>query len=38
MGVVLGLLLMRVYERSLVYYLGQIGIPFVWLDAPRRSA
>ena len=32
MGVVLGLLLMRVYERSLVYHLDRIGIPFVWLD------
>lgn len=31
-GVVLGILLMRVYEHSLVYYLERIGIPFVWLD------
>ena len=32
MGVVLGLVLMRVYEHSLVYHLDRIGIPFVWLD------
>jgi len=32
LGVGLGLLLMRVYERSLVYHLDRIGIPFVWLD------
>ena len=31
-GVVLGILLMRVYEHSLVYYLDRIGIPFVWLN------
>jgi putative ABC transport system permease protein len=31
-GVVLGILLMRVYEHSLVYYLDRIGIPFVWLS------
>ena len=31
-GVVLGILLMRVYEHSLVYHLDRIGIPFVWLN------
>src|SRR5215468_10803974 len=31
-GVALGLLLMRVYEHSLVYYLERMGIPFVWLN------
>ena len=31
-GVALGLLLMRVYEHSLVYYLDRLGIPFVWLN------
>jgi len=31
-GVVLGLLLMRVCEHSLVYYLDSLGIPFVWLN------
>src|SRR5262249_36315571 len=31
-GVALGILLMRVYEHSLVYYLDRIGIPFVWLN------
>ena len=32
MGCVLGVLLMRVYEHSLVYYLDRMGIPFVWLN------
>jgi putative ABC transport system permease protein len=32
-GCVLGLLLMRVYERSLVYHLDSMGIPFLWLPA-----
>jgi putative ABC transport system permease protein len=31
-GVILGLLLMRVYEHSLVYHLDRMGIPFVWLN------
>ena len=31
-GVVFGVLLLRVFERSLVYYLTEIGIPFIWLD------
>jgi putative ABC transport system permease protein len=30
-GCVLGVLLMRLYEHSLVYYLEGMGIPFVWL-------
>jgi putative ABC transport system permease protein len=30
-GCVLGLLLMRVYERSLVYHLDNMGIPFLWV-------
>ena len=33
MGCVLGVLLLRVYEHSLVYYLDRMGIPFVWLNA-----
>ena len=37
MGCVLGVLLMRVYEHSLVYYLDSMGIPFVWLE-PARPA
>ena len=37
-GVVLGVLIMRLYERSLVYYLEQVGVPFVWLDMPRTIA
>jgi putative ABC transport system permease protein len=32
-GCALGLLLMRVYERSLVYHLDSMGIPFLWLPA-----
>ncbi len=35
LGVVLGALVMRLYEHSLVYYLEHIGVPFVWLDIPR---
>ncbi len=31
-GCVLGVLLMRIYEHSLVYYLDRMGIPFVWLN------
>ena len=31
MGCVLGVLLLRVYEHSLVYYLDSLGIPFAWL-------
>jgi putative ABC transport system permease protein len=33
LGCMLGVLLMRFYEHSLVYYLESLGIPFVWLDA-----
>jgi len=35
LGCVLGVLLMRFYEHSLVYYLQSLGIPFVWLSAGR---
>ncbi|TAJ36414.1 MAG: ABC transporter permease [Reyranella sp.] len=38
LGVTLGILVMRFYERSLVYYLENIGVPFVWLDLPRTVA
>ena len=38
LGVVLGVLVMRLYERSLVYYLENIGVPFLWLDLPRMAA
>lgn len=31
-GVVFGVLLLRLFERSLVYYLTRIGVPFLWLD------
>ena len=32
-GCVLGVLLLRIFEHSLVYYLDSVGVPFVWLDA-----
>ncbi|CAN5565937.1 FtsX-like permease family protein [soil metagenome] len=38
LGVVLGVLVMRLYERSLVYYLENVGVPFLWLDLPRTIA
>lgn len=38
LGVTLGVLVMRLYERSLVCYLDNIGVPFVWLDLPRTLA
>ena len=38
LGVTLGVLVMRLYERSLVYYLENIGVPFVWLDLSRTVA
>lgn len=38
LGVVLGILVMRLYERSLVYWLENVGVPFVWLDTPRMVA
>lgn len=38
LGVALGVLVMRFYERSLVYYLDNIGVPFVWLDLPHTVA
>jgi putative ABC transport system permease protein len=36
-GCLFGLLLMRVYERSLVYHLDNMGIPFLWLPAGTTS-
>jgi putative ABC transport system permease protein len=30
-GCVLGVLLLRIFEHSLVYYLDSVGVPFVWL-------
>jgi putative ABC transport system permease protein len=32
-GCVLGVLLLRIFEHSLVYYLDSVGVPFAWLDA-----
>lgn len=37
-GVVVGWLALRAFERSLVYRLGDMGVPFVWLDAPTTAA
>jgi putative ABC transport system permease protein len=38
LGVVLGVLTMRLFERSLVYYLENVGVPFLWVDLPRTVA
>lgn len=38
LGVVVGVLVMRLFERSLVYYLENVGVPFVWVDPPRMMA
>jgi putative ABC transport system permease protein len=38
LGVIIGGLIMRFYEHSLIYYLERIGIPFIWLDGPRLAA
>lgn len=35
-GVVFGVLLLRLFERSLVYHLSEIGIPFLWLDTSGK--
>jgi putative ABC transport system permease protein len=37
-GVVLGVLVMRLFERSLVFYLDRLGLPFIWTDTPRIVA
>lgn len=31
-GVVFGALLLRVFERSMIYHLTEIGVPFLWLN------
>lgn len=33
-GVLIGVLLLRMFERVLVHHLGEMGIPFLWLDGP----
>lgn len=38
LGCLLGAMLMRVYEHSLVYHLKTMGAPFVWLGAPQIVA
>jgi putative ABC transport system permease protein len=35
LGVVLGVLVMRLFEHSLVYYLDRVGVPFLWIDTER---
>lgn len=37
LGVMLGLLLMRLFERLLVFHLQAFGLPFVWLDWPSLA-
>jgi putative ABC transport system permease protein len=37
LGCLLGIMLMRSFEHSLVYYLQGLGIPFVWLGAATIS-
>ena len=37
LGVVLGVLVMRLFKHSLVYYLETVGVPFVWLGTPLLS-
>ncbi len=32
LGCLVGVVLMRIYEHSLVYYLDRMGVPFVWLE------
>jgi putative ABC transport system permease protein len=32
LGVLIGVLVLRLYERSLVYHLNSLGLPFAWLD------
>lgn len=34
MGVILGLLVMRLYQRSLIYHLHNLNIPFLWPSLP----
>jgi len=38
LGVVLGVLVMRLFERSLVYTLENVGVPFLWVDMPHTIA
>lgn len=38
LGCILGAMLMRVYEHSLVYHLKTLGVPFVWLGATQIVA
>lgn len=38
LGVVLGVLVMQSFERSLVYYLENVGVPFIWVDLSQTAA
>jgi putative ABC transport system permease protein len=37
-GVIFGVLLLRLFERSLIFHLTEIGVPFVWLSLPHTVA
>jgi putative ABC transport system permease protein len=32
LGVLVGILVLRIFERTLVFHLDQMGVPFLWLD------
>jgi putative ABC transport system permease protein len=38
LGCMLGAMLMRVYEHSLIYHLKTLGVPFIWPGAPEIAA
>jgi putative ABC transport system permease protein len=37
LGVVVGALVLRLFEHSLIYYLERIGIPFIWLGGTQLA-
>ena len=37
-GLTFGVLLLRIFERSLVCHLSNIGVPFIWLTSGRMAA
>ncbi|MFZ5778682.1 MAG: ABC transporter permease [Pseudomonadota bacterium] len=38
LGIVLGVLALRLFERSLVYHLQNVGVPFQWVETPLAVA
>lgn len=38
LGIVLGVLALRLFERSLVYHLQNVGVPFQWVETPLAAA